>query len=661
MRIGILDIVMLVALCTAGSGAGTLYYRQATKIYTARSKVLIKSDSSADPRRIFGNTKNEIFNKIELLRTEFILIPVAQELQAEDSGAKELVDDVLKGCGNPTMATSRAQCIADFLSGNLGTRIVPNASAVEVTLSSRFPLQAVPALAVVLDVWTKKDRETLVNQYDVVLNELEKKVDVAEAHFDEARRDYERFIIANPTLNDAEVVALSDVSRSIDQKMIELKAQLAALPPRLNEVDTPAKIGRASGLKLNPRQEQLARELVDNIATEAMRTTPARIQEGVRIHSLIDQLQEQKRTADQRLSQLPPQLTKLALLRRAFESSERLLTSVQQEVTTARITLAPKDGGILVVDRPRPGTTPQWPQIKVVRFWGFIGGVVVFFVIFLMKMRTAPLYLKGSVRGLRTAGTIPQIRLPRTWLLRRDHEWTTLIKGNHFSQVSRLFTSFERILHLVERSKAAPNRLVTVASHGPRHGKSFVSFGIAMTFAARPNTHVLLVDLDLRRNGRKFLDGTYPPGRVSVTGYGPHLLGKVTLGVSAGSGVDILQPKVETPSAAALRAIIDGVSGPAFAAYDHIIFDLPPVGLFSDAFEAALCSDTTFVITVDRESTLESVETVFNEMKMLGVPEDKIWAITNMSRTPGRRMLGDDYKDYRRRSVRIAGPSEEAS
>lgn len=176
--------------------------------------------------------------------------------------------------------------------------------------------------------------------------------------------------------------------------------------------------------------------------------------------------------------------------------------------------------------------------------------------------------------------------------------------------------------HFLNHRETSKMRTVVVASHGASEGKSVTAANLAWLLAQVNGLRVLLVDADMRRSTLADYLGFEPRKGLAdvLSGHTNPMDSIVCLGPT---GLHFIASGETRPDISEL------ISGDGFrkflskaaTMFDTIIFDVPPIGLFTDA--AALISQTDGVIFVARSNKTSGSDIA---EAMTQIPREKIIA-----------------------------------
>ena len=181
-------------------------------------------------------------------------------------------------------------------------------------------------------------------------------------------------------------------------------------------------------------------------------------------------------------------------------------------------------------------------------------------------------------------------------------------------------------------------RVILVTSPSSREGKTFISKQLAKAFGAS-GKKVVLVDADLRRTEHMF--------EQNARGLTDMIIGNVSLedviGVSESEQFDLLPsgPLPPNPSelldSEAMHKILDSLR----SAYDFVIIDSSPIGMFSDPFVLASRADGTVLVVEARGTSTESLKSA---IKLLSGPNiNLLGAVLNKVKLSRRHNSYDYY------------------
>lgn len=336
------------------------------------------------------------------------------------------------------------------------------------------------------------------------------------------------------------------------------------------------------------KQRELARERIELRGIDA------------RIEAISEQLTEQRST----LQSIPEQSMELAQLQRERRSTERIYGFVQEKLQETRLAMESEMGYAEVVRPASPGgaISPNMNRNLLLALFlglGFGAGLV-----FLYEKLDTRIQQPDDLRnhGYRLVGAVPSM----THLIKTEFDGQKTVRvDDHVvstslamlvSPMSAVAESYRRIRTNLQFSRP-DKRLcsIAVSSAEKGEGKSTTSSNLAIALASA-GKRTLLVDADLRRpQTHRILGLDAEPGLAELL-YDDN----IDIG-SFGTDIDslwVLPAGSSVPNPAELlgsqrmRDLIDNLE----EEFEYVIFDTPPVLLFSDALGLASRADGTLLV-----------------------------------------------------------------
>jgi capsular exopolysaccharide synthesis family protein len=309
------------------------------------------------------------------------------------------------------------------------------------------------------------------------------------------------------------------------------------------------------------------------------------------------------------MKNLPTQSIEMAQLQRERRSSERVYSYVREKLQETRMALESEVGYAEIIRRASPGYPigPGWQKnlILGVMFGLFLGGGIVLVRNRLDTRIHQPDDLHDH--GHRLAGVVPSM----TNLIETDFAGKEKIEidGQSVdtslvmltSPMSAVAESYRRIRTNLQFSRPDRElRTLAVSSADKGEGKTTTSANLAFALASA-GKRTLLVDADLRRPRlHELLDLPREPGLSQLLydngrSLDPFATSLNDLHVVPG-GEDVPNP-AELMGSKRMGRLIEDLQ----EQFDYVIFDTPPVLLFSDALGlASQCDGTLLVASADK-------------------------------------------------------------
>ncbi len=414
----------------------------------------------------------------------------------------------------------------------------------------------------------------------------------------------------------------------VNKRISEINDQIAALRKKINE-----RMGTTdTKQKKNVENRDIAKDLNSKISDTRMRLQSLEVRRKALANS-IDQ-------NEARFQEIPEINLEYARLQRTKMTLEKVYVAVEEKYQSALITEQSEFGYVDVLQRAVPPTTHVSPNIpKNLGFGFFIGlvlgisstffinyfddrihkpqdvkkrGLSVLTVVPAMDKKTLNLAMgvaavSGTVNGER--GTIRRPGAPEE----EESAANIPIIDPHLvtaiNPYSRIADSYRRLRTSVQYwKKDTPIKSILMVSAAPQEGKSVTAANLAVVFA-QTKKKVLLVDVDLRRPTiHELFNIDLEPGVTEV------LFGEVDLSAAIRQtfieNLDILPcgavplnptELIGSTTMKNLKAELDKM-------YDIILYDSPPILLFTDAeLLVAMVDAVVFVVKTD-STTFDSLE-----------------------------------------------------
>ncbi len=379
----------------------------------------------------------------------------------------------------------------------------------------------------------------------------------------------------------------------------------------------------------------------------------------------IKRLDDENQRQEDRLQALPKEEREIAQRTREVDATSRAFEMLTRWEGEARIALSSASSPVAAIDTPRVPVIRSKPvlsrQVALGLLVGvFLGVLAAFALNYLDRTVRTPSDLERAV-GLPLYAAIPDFRTVR----RRERD---RIKRGHGGRLPTL-SAPESVMAETYRSLRAnlrfasidhPVRSLAITSSLEQEGKTVTTCNLAVVLA-QAGSRVVVVDADMRRPSAHTVFGAaLAPGLADV------LTGKA-------AWKSVVHPVVELESLHLLPAgknpqnpgaLLDS---PTFrtllveltAAYDYVLFDVPPVLAVADAAAFFRQLDAVVLLTRYRRCTGDVVESARHQIERLG--GNVVGVIFNAfdARKAARRGYGyyGYYGDYAARDVEPDAPT----
>jgi capsular exopolysaccharide synthesis family protein len=399
----------------------------------------------------------------------------------------------------------------------------------------------------------------------------------------------ERMKNLSGTLNSAKVELLN-LTASLEQigEAREDFDKLAALPS-INQMGTlPSKLEQRTNLlairstmslrygRRHPRmiENQSALETIEKDIRDSLEKNVSDFtQQHVAAQARVDSLETALNQAEKDSLELDQMAIEYNVLRRKLDTDKGLFTQVHQRLNEAVLASQLSNSSLRVVDPAWPAGSPFSPdRAKINSMTAFL-----FFTIFL----SVPFGIHYLNLNLKTAADIEeQLKIPYLCEIRK---FPRKLKSLHRLVLDQLHpegVELFRQIHsqiLLKAKKLEKGHTFIVTSALPKEGKSFLAINLAASFS-RHHYKTLLVDCDFRRPSigprlrEELSDATgqkIHEGEAYVMSDTLHVVPYSDFTVEA----------TELIESEEFRSAMEAYQ----AAYDIIIIDTPPSGIFPDA------------------------------------------------------------------------------
>jgi succinoglycan biosynthesis transport protein ExoP len=545
---------------------------------------------------------------------------------------------------------------------------------IEVALRDEDPVRAKVGLQAVLDAFLASQSERYTLRSKDALTFLSESVAGERGKVDEARKRAQEFRTKNNILySDPDRNQYSDQLAALNLQRVDLDKQLAARRAVKDQIDTASAI---SDPELRQRHllqiQEIARhpvvveqqdemiELVDRkIALgqkygdkhprmieigQEMTTKQVELNDAVEmalatIDADYQQLQIQLKALLGRITHVETQLNayrhdliSLEALDQETVAHEKLFDTLLTRFGEQEVSSRLDTNRVMVSDPPHTAIEPV--NIKKALFvaagifLGLVAGALTALLIENLDRRVRGPIGVQTVTGLPLLGQLPHV----TGLL-------SLGKGGSPEEPANLAEAYRGVrasLRLAGRNSDG-RQVLAITSSSPNEGKSTVTVRLAITLASA-GAKVLIIDADMRKptlhqqlamnseRGLSFL-------LAGETGIEPL--------VTKFPNLDFLPVGIRPPNPAELlhKSALGQFIKLARTKYDFILIDTPPLGLVSDAFSAAECSDQVLLVVRDRHTSKSLLRQVMQRLTPLG---DKVIGVV----LNGEKRESDGYYYY---------------
>jgi len=413
----------------------------------------------------------------------------------------------------------------------------------------------------------------------------------------------------------------------VKKKVIEIEGQIAELRKQIND-----RMGiNTSSPKKNFENRDLAINLNNKISDSRMQLQSME----VRRNALVNNIEQN----EARFQKIPKINIDYARLQRARMTLEKVYTAVEEKYQSALITEQSEFGYVDILQRAVPPVAHLYPNIpKNLGFGFFIGLVLGISSTFLINYFDDRIHKPEDIKrhGLSVLTVIPTMDKKTLDLItgidsvnstvngergtiRRIDDTEEMTDGNiqlidphlvtAINPYSRIADSYRRLRTSVQYwKKDVPVKSILTVSGAPQEGKSVTSANLAVVFA-QTRKKILLVDVDLRRPTIHELFGLdLEPGLTEV------LFGEVDLSTAIRKtfleNLDILPCGAIplNPTELIGSSTMKNLKNDLDKMYDIILYDSPPILLFTDSELLVAMVDAVVLIVKTGSTTFDSLE-----------------------------------------------------
>lgn len=414
----------------------------------------------------------------------------------------------------------------------------------------------------------------------------------------------------------------------VNKRIADINGEIAAQRKKIND-----RMGTtASTPKKNLENRDLAKDLNNKISDTRMRLQSLE----VRRNALVNGIEQN----EERFQGIPKMNIEYARLQRGKMTLEKVYVAVEEKYQSALITEQSEFGYVDILQRAVPPITHIYPNIPKNLGFGFFIGLVLgisgaFFINYFDDRIHKPEDVKR--RGLSVLTVIPTMDKKSLEIIMGVNDLNSTVNGERgtirrpagkgeeagngpvqlidphlitaINPYSRTADSYRRLRTSVQYwKKEIPVKSILSVSGAPQEGKSVTSANLAVVFA-QTKKKVILVDVDLRRPTIHEIFGLdLEPGLTEV------LFGEVDLPGAIRQtyleGLDILPCGAVplNPTELIGSSTMKNLKAELDKMYDVVIYDSPPILLFTDAeLLVALVDAVIFVVKAD-STTFDSLE-----------------------------------------------------
>jgi polysaccharide biosynthesis transport protein len=308
---------------------------------------------------------------------------------------------------------------------------------------------------------------------------------------------------------------------------------------------------------------------------------------------------------------------KISSLERTRSAADASYLGVLVRIQEARLSADENTATVKLVER---ASSPSQVQPRPVRIFfmalmlGFFGG---FGLAFLTEVVEDHVVGAGDIEtgtGAKILAIIPHVKT------RDRKEIATASLTHHFNEMAEAFAGLRSVLDsAVYRNHS---QVVLVASSLPEEGKTTTCCNLASAFALN-GKKTLLIDFDLRRPrvGDIF---PRPSGKKGLMEYlvNPRMTPPDIVYVSECRNLSIIASRVK--GSARPAELVGGTRVADLLAwareqFDHVILDVPPLGIVSDALSLASLADCILVMARPATSRKRAVRHTIRRFRDVGI------------------------------------------
>ncbi|MEX0322354.1 MAG: GumC family protein [Puniceicoccaceae bacterium] len=467
----------------------------------------------------------------------------------------------------------------------------------------------------------------------------------------------ERMKNLSATLNSAKVELLN-LTAALEQ-IAEAGDDFDALAtlPSINRMGTlPSKLEQRTNLlatrstmslrygKRHPRmiENQSALDVIEQDIRDSLEKNVSDFkQQHVAAQARVESLDTALSQAEKDSLELDQMAIEYNVLRRKLDTDKGLFTQVHQRLNEAVLASQLSNSSLRIVDRAWPSGSPFTPDMSK------INSMTAF--IFLGIFISVPFGIHYLNLNLKTAADIEeQLKIPYLCEIRK---FPRKIKGLHRLVLDQLHpegVELFRQIHsqiLLKTKKLEKGHTFIVTSALPKEGKSFMAINLAASFS-RHHYKTLLVDCDFRRPsiGPRMRDELSKATGQEIHKGEAYVLSD-TLHVVPYS--DFTVEATELIESEEFKSAIEAYQ----AAYDIIIIDTPPSGIFPDAgLIGNLAHHIIFLTQLNkhRKATLKAILNRLDQSKaeILGIVVNRVSSAKSRNLGAYRFAKYSKYKNY---------------
>lgn len=343
------------------------------------------------------------------------------------------------------------------------------------------------------------------------------------------------------------------------------------------------------------------------------------------INSQLSQIDQERRTIDDKVKNLPETQQELLRLSRDLEVNSALYLSLLNNAQELQVVKAGTVGNVRIIDQAVVPTRPAKPKVALVLALSLVlGAMLGVAAVFVRRALHSGVEDPAEVEnklGLATYCTVPysspQARI-RRMLKRGEGGGERLLaiadpNGNAIEALRSLRTA----LHFGQLE--AKNNVVMLTGPSPELGKSFVSANLGAVLAMS-GKRVAVVDMDLRRGHlHEYFDVARAPGVTDFVA-GTAAIADV-LYASRIDGLHFVPTGTIPPNPAelVLSDRIGELLGYLSKKYDTVIVDTPPVLAVTDAAVVGRYAGTTLIVLKAGEHSLRMIEDTVKRLQAAGI------------------------------------------